>query len=283
MSIMKKQSTATYQLLIALALFSGAAIAQEAQDVHPIMESKWWVNAGAYLPERSFKASASASAAGIDREFDFEGSLGLKDDPSVFMAELGWQFGEKWGAALQYFNSSREGGRTLDETFEWQDNTYEVGAVLEAETNIDITRVFFARRFLGDGPHSLRLGAGLHWIELGATVAGQATLDDQSTEFRRSSASASLPVPNIGAWYRYSPSNRWLLNARVDWLDASIDNYSGAIWNVSGGVNYRLSNHVGVGVSYQFFQLAGGLKEENWKGDITTTFKGPYLFVNGFW
>ena len=268
------------RLLILLVLFSGASI---AQDSHPIMESKWWVNAGSFLAERSFKASADATVDGIDREFDFEGSLGLKDEPNVFMAELGWQFGKKWGAALQYFRSSRKGSRTIDESFEWQGNTYDIGAMLEAETSIDITRVFFARQFFDNGPHQLRLGVGVHWLELGATVAGQATLDDQTTEFRRSSASASLPIPNIGAWYRYSSNDRWLWSARVDWLDATVDTYSGGIWNASGGVNYRIWDHVGIGANYQFFQIAGGLKEDNWKGDITTTFQGPYLYVSGFW
>ena len=270
----------TFLLLVSFLLLSGTAA---AQDVHPAMESKWWLNAGAYLAERDFDASASASVAGINREFDFEGSLGLDDAPSVFMAELGWQFAENWGTALQYFRSSRAGSRTLDESFEWQGNTYDVGAVLEAQTKMDITRFFFARRFRDDGPHSLRLGAGIHWLDISAQVAGQARVNDQSTEFRRSVATASVPVPNIGAWYRYSPNNRWLFSARIDWLSASIDKYSGDIWNVSAGFNFRVWEHVGVGASYQYFELSGSLKEDNWRGDIKTTFTGPYLYVSGFW
>ena len=65
-----------------------------AQDVHPAMESRWWVNAGTYLAQRDFKASASAAIVGQTRDFDLEGSLGLDDNPSLFMGELGWQFGK---------------------------------------------------------------------------------------------------------------------------------------------------------------------------------------------
>ena len=254
-----------------------------AEDVHPAMESKWWANAGVFLAERDFDASASGSIAGISREFDFEGSLGLDDAPSVFMGELGWQFTENWGAALQYFRSSRSGRRELEEAFEWQGNTYDIGAVLEAETKIDITRVFFSRRFRDGGPHSLRLGGGFHWLDISAAVAGQARINDQSDEFRRSVASASVPVPNVGAWYRYSPNNRWLLSARVDWLSASFDDFSGDIWNVSGNVNFRVLDHVGIGASYQYFELSGSLKADNWRGDLGTTFTGPYLYVSAFW
>ena len=270
----------TYFALIVAILLSGPAL---AQDVHPAMESRWWVNAGTYLATRNFEASASGAVAGQTREFDFEGSLGLDDEPSLIMGELGWQFGKSWGTTLQYFRSSRNARRTLEETFEWQGNTYDVGAQLEAGTRMEITRIFFSRRFRDGGPHSLRLGAGVHWLELSAEVAGQARIDDQSTEFRRSAAVASLPVPNIGAWYRYSPSDRWLLSARLDWLSASIDDYSGDIWNGSAGINFRLWDHVGVGASYQYFQLAGRLKEDKWRGEVTTTFTGPYLYVSAFW
>ncbi len=268
------------RLLIAVLLLSGAA---SAQDVHPAMESRWWANAGTYLAKRDFDASASVSVFEITQDFDFEGSLGLDDDSSLFMGELGWQFGKNWGMALQYFRSSRRATRTLEETFEWQDNIYTAGVVLGAATRMEVTRVFFARRFRDDGPHSVRLGAGLHWLEIGAEVAGEATLNDQSTEFRRSIATASVPVPNIGAWYRYSPNDRWLLSARLDWLSASIDNYSGDIWNASGGINFRLWDHVGIGASYQYFELAGSVTEDNWRGAIKTAYTGPNIYISGFW
>lgn len=248
-----------------------------------MMESKWWVTAGSFFAERDFSASASGTVAGNTRDLDLEGNLGLGDSPDLFMSELGWQFSEKWGVALQYFRSSRSGGGVLDETFEWQDETYEVGARIDASTSLEITRFFLARRFRDDGPHSLRLGAGIHWLGMNAEISGQATLDDMSTEFRRAAATADFPVPNIGAWYRYSPSDRWMLNARVDWLSASIDNYSGGIWNFSGGVNFRIWDHIGVGASYQFFELSGDLTEDNWNGSVEVTYAGPYLFLSGYW
>lgn len=269
-----------FPLLFVLLLLTSTAA---AQDTHPAMESRWWVNAGAFLAKRDFDASAQATVGGITRDFDFEGSLGLDDDLSLFMGELGWQFGKNWGTTLQYFRSSRSAERTLEESFEWQGNTYDVGAVVQASTRMEITRVFFSRRFRDGDTQSLRLGAGVHWLRLEGAIAGQASLNDQSTEFRRSVAKATLPVPNIGAWYRYSPSDRWMLSARLDWLSASIDDYSGNIWNGSAGINFRLGENVGIGASYQYFELSGTLKEDEWRGSIKTTFTGPYLYVTAFW
>ena len=160
---------------------------------------------------------------------------------------------------------------------------FDVGVRLEAKSSIEITRLFFARRFREDGPHSLRLGAGFHWLSLGASLAGEATLDDLSREFRRSVVTADLPMPNIGAWYRYSPSRRWMLNMRADWLSASVDGYKGGIWNATAGASFSLWEHVSVGLNYQFFQLDGRINEDSWRGEIQTTFTGPFVYVSGYW
>ena len=265
------------------AVLMAAGLNAAAQDVHPSMESDWWATAGGYFADRELKGSASASHDVIGRVIDLEGALDL-DRKTLYMAELGWQFGEDWGVALQYFSSKQDSSLELQESVEWQGNVYDIGAFVSASTGMRITRLFFARRFRENGPHRLRLGAGLHWLDLNAEIAGQASIDGgQGTEFRRSSASASLPVPNIGVWYRYSPNNRWLFNARIDWLSASVDKFSGDIWNIAAGVNLRIWEHVGVGLAYQDFHLGGSLREDNWRGAIETNYAGPYLYVSGFW
>ena len=269
--------------LICLALTMSVATTN-AEDRHPMMSTNWWATAGVFRADRDFEASASARFGGGSREFDLEGVLGLDDSTDLFMSELGWQFAQNWGLALQYFRSSRSGSRVLEETFEWQDTVFDVGARLDARTELQISRFFFARRFRNEaGAHSLRIGAGVHWLSFDAEVSGEARINDTTTEFRRRKASAEFPFPNIGAWYRYSPNRYWLFNVRLDWLSASIENYSGDIWNIAAGVNYRASKHVGIGASYQYFELAGGLTEPRWRGDIEMSLTGPYLFINAFW
>ena len=251
--------------------------------LHPIMSSKWWLTGGWFLADRDLKASAGANFGPLERQIDFEGSAGVEDASNLVAAELGWQFGKEWGLALQHFRSERTGSRALQETLVWQGVTYEADVRLDAKSHMEVTRIFLSRRFRDKGAHSLRIGAGVHWLDMGVEVAGEATLGDGSTGFTRSVASASLPVPNIGAWYRFSPSRRWIINARVDWLSASIDNFSGGIWNVSAGGAFALTDNVGVGASYQLFELNGDLTEPNWYGYVKTSYSGPYLYLSGYW
>ena len=264
-------------------LLPALAYASDSEEMHPLMTSKYWARVGVYFSARDFSASANGSAGGSTGGIDFDSTAGLNDRPELFMVEVGWRFSPQWELALQHFESERSASRTLNDSVEWQDLVFDVGVRLEAETSAKITRLFFARQFSHKGPHNLRLGAGLHWLSLGASLAGEATLDDLSREFRRSIVKTNLPMPNIGAWYRYSHSRSWMFSARVDWLSASVDKYKGGIWNAAAGVNYSPWDRFGLGVSYQFFELDGRISEDQWRGDIQTSFSGPVVYIIGHW
>ena len=270
-------------MTLALLGMAGTVIAQESPDVHPQLRSDWWVDIGSYYPDRKFVLSADGSVPGENDEYEFGKQLGLSERDPLFEAQVGWQFGEKWGVAAQYFTSSKDARKTLTDDVEWEDVVYEVGADLRAGTELSVTRVVFSRRFIDRGPHDFRLAAGLHLLELSAFVSGQARVDDMTSEFRKSQNSVSSPLPNIGAWYRYSPSNKWLFSARADWLEATVDETSGSITNLAVGFNYSVLDNVGIGLGFQRFGLDVELKEKNWRGTADLTFSGPTFFISGYW
>jgi hypothetical protein len=254
-----------------------------ASEIHPLVESKYWTKVGAFFATRKFGASAEGSALIPVPLVDFESSFGIGDRSDMLMMEFGWQFAEKWDFAIQHFRSSNSRQTNVKEAIEWEDVIYDLDAEIFVRTKVAITRLFWSRRFWDYGPHDLRLGGGLHWVDTSALISGEATLDDMSKEFRTDTLSAEFPVPNIGAWYRYSPSKNWVLNARLDWLSASTSDYSGRIWNAMAGADYRLSPNFGIGIAYQVFEIDGNIKEPNWRGGIESGFSGWFLSLDGFW
>ena len=137
-----------------------------AEDMHPLMNDTFWINAGVLFAARDLDMSVDGSLgpAMLDVNFDFESSVGLDDTPDLVMTEVGWQFSEDWGLSLQYFRSERSVYETLQKTVEWEDLTFEAGIDLSAASEISVTRLFFSRRFWDGGRHSLRLGAGIHLL-----------------------------------------------------------------------------------------------------------------------
>ena len=174
----------TLAKIIVLGVFLTAPFAV-ADDRHPALDSKYYVSVGGFLASRAFKASAEGSITPTSPTtyVDFESDVKVDDRPDLLVAEFRWQFAEKWNLGLQYFNSTRDGGHTLDESIEWEGVTYEIGAVVAAETKVDITRIVLTRQFRHKEGHDFRLTGGLHWLDISAKVQGEATLGDGSTAF----------------------------------------------------------------------------------------------------
>ena len=138
-----------------------------AQEQHPLLNSKYWAKAGVYFASRKTGLSVAGTVGGARVSHDWETSTGLDDTSDLFTVEFGWQFAEKWDFALQYWRSSRNNRGELSDSIEWEDITYEVGAVVDTHMSLEITRLFFSRRFWDKGPHDFRIGAGLHLIDAG--------------------------------------------------------------------------------------------------------------------
>ena len=120
-------------------------------------------------------------------------------------------------------------------------------------------------------------------MKLSAYIEGEAFINDEASGFERGAVDASAPLPNIGAWYYYSPSARWLFQARVDWLSASIGDYSGGLWNVAAGVNFQFTKHFGLELDYQFFQLNVDVDDSDWNGSAKASTSGPFVALTASW
>jgi len=104
-----------------------------------------------------------------------------------------------------------------------------------------------------------------------------------STGFERRSVGVAAPMPNIGVWYHYAFSPKWLGTARLDWLDVSIGDFSGGLWNSSVGIQYQAFKHVGFDLPYQFLQLKVDIDKSDWRGGVDLQYQGPLLSVTANW
>lgn len=259
-----------------------AAMAQENSDVHPWLEDDFIISLGGFYPSKQFKLSVDGESS--NSEIDFDRDAAVIDRESTGVLNFRWKFGEKWSLAGQYYATRDSGEAVLEEDIEFRDNVLRAGSNIGAGADLDLARIFVGREFFTDEPyHEFGLGAGLHWLQISAYVEGEMFVNDTSQGFKRESASADLPLPNIGTWYWHSLSPQWLLTARLDWFSASIDEYSGSLWNAGVGINYQPWEHVGFGLSWQYFRIDVDLDKNNWHGNVELKQDGPALSVNFNW
>ena len=265
-------------LLLPLSTF-----AQSEEGINPILRDKFNLTLGIYFPDHDVKISAEGRAEPPDDIIDYEADVALEQHDEILAASLIWNFGEKWGLQTMYFESERHNRTILEEDIEWKDYIVREGTSVGAGIDFKIFRIFFGREFSAGPTHSFGAGVGIHWMEVDAFIEGEFFLNDDSTGFRRESVDAEAPLPNIGAWYLYAPNAKWSLISRFDWLDASINEYSGGLINAAVGLNYQFTDHFGIGANYQYFNLNGDVDKGSWRGELDITFEGLLVYINFNW
>lgn len=268
-------------VFLIVVLTSGHAIAQDesASAYHPMLSDRFSLGIGLFRPSKDFVLRVDGQVPG--EAIDFDQELDAKDSETTGSLDLTWHFGEKWSVSGQYWTVNSGARWQLDEDLEWEDLVFKEGTFAEVGVDLDVIRVFFGRQFFTRPGHEFGAGLGLHWLEIDAFIAGQIIVDDLlDTEFRRSSVSAEAPLPNIGAWYIYSWSPKWAFTTRLDWLSASLGDYSGGLANAQSGVHYQLFKYTGIGLSWNYFNLNIDVDKSDWRGKVESSQSGPFLSLD---
>lgn len=249
----------------------------------PYLKEDYYLTAGLFFPQRDFEFRLDDSASAAGGAIDFVEQFRLDDGGQTEAIEFGWRFSPNWSLRTQHFDVGGRRSATLLNDVRWGDFTYNTGSTVVAGAGASVTRMFLGRKLRPLSRSEFGVGAGLHLLEIDAFIKGEATRDGNVAGIRKESARVSGPLPNVGAWYMYSLSRRWAVAARADWLAASVGKFDGSIINATVGMDYAVSRHLGVGVSYNYFELDVDVDDSNWKGGAATRFDGVYLHVSAYW
>lgn len=254
-------------------------VAAESEDVHPYLENGFSLDIGVFYPDRQLAIRVNGSLAGINDEIDFDERLRLTRSDDTFSAQLAWRFRGRWSVIGQYFKSRDSRTAVLEEDIEWGNIVFGAGSFATIGDDFSMTRLFFGRQFDTSKFHEIGIGAGVHWLRIGAFIEGEIRINGMPAGARRS-VSEETPLPNIGAWYNYSISPRWALRSRFDLLSADVGDYDGVMLNASIGLNYQAFEHLGIGLNYNYFKLDIAVDKSKWQGNLETIYDGIFVYAS---
>ena len=251
-------------------------VAENSEGLHPFLESGFSLDLGIFYPDRQLDLAVNGSVTGINDEIHFDETVRLDNADNTFAAELAWRYRGRWSIVGQYFKSTDSARAVLDEDIEWGDVVFGAGSNAAVGSQFSLTRIFFGRQLNTSKFHDVGIGAGIHWLHIGAFIEGEILING-TPEGARRSVSVEAPLPNIGVWYKYSMSPRWALRTRLDLFSASIDEYDGLLMNVGFGVNYQAFEHFGIVLNYNYVELDVKIDKSEWRGNIETIYDGVYV------
>lgn len=278
---MKKYLNTAICMIIGLLWIPAPAAAQQTNEYHPYFTREFGVGVGAFFMNKELTLRVDGSDPGDN--IDFDEVAKLDNDDVTGALNFRWRFGDKWGFWAQAWGISESGGATLTEDIHWEDVVFQEGTFAKAGLDLTVARLFLGRKFWERPNQEFGLGIGLHWMEFDAYMEGQVRTSLGDSEFHRGKVDAEFPLPNFGAWYGWSWSPKWALMARLDWLDVSIGDYSGGLWNSQVGVHWQLFDHIGAGFYYSGFIIDASVKRSSWRGKFESDQHGPLISISASW
>jgi len=272
--------------LFIVVLSTGSVSAQDSDSsrkYHPFLSENFHIGLGVYRPAKKTTLGGNTNIGS-----GAAGSLEGTEDQSTASLNFRWRFTKNWHFQTTYWATDSSTQETLTEDFTFspetgEDIVFEKGTFVGMGVDTTIARLFWGRSFFRKPNHDWGVGAGIHWMEIDAFVEGNAVIGGGPNEFRRESASASVPLPNLGVWYMWSWSPNWVLASRFDWLEVTVDEFSGSMYDISVGVNYQMSKNFGLGLAVNGFVLDVDVKGDAAEFGLKNEQIGPRLNITWNW
>ena len=141
----------------ALAVLAPAAWAAEAPS---LLEEPFLLTLGTYVVESDTEATLNGSGSVGDR-VNWEQTFG-GGDVTRFRVDGQWRFADRHKLRALWFNSSRDGARTLDGDISWGGEIFPVDARVRGEANFDVIELAYEYSFLRRDTFEVSASAGLH-------------------------------------------------------------------------------------------------------------------------
>ena len=232
-----------------------------------------------------FNTQIDVEASGLTtRTIELEDVLGLDKEVSSARvdADLRWGKTRRHHFLASYYTVDRSSTRTLQETVEWEDLVFEIGAEVSAFMDIDIIRAAYRYDVWQDRRNELGLSLGIHGMLVEIGLAGEAEISGGGgASFETSEkVSTELPLPVLGIHYEYMLARKFLFKFATEALYLEFDSYAGYLIDSQILVEWRFAQHFGLGVGYNRFAVNVEIDEDDWKGEFDYTYNGILLFLS---
>lgn len=270
---MKKISTILFFLLVVSSQLLFAQKNKENDAQNPILTDNITFDIGVFIPVKSVKISVNGFTD--NDEIDFGNSFDFQQNEATPYFNFNWRFSKMWKLSAEYFGLKTSQSAELEDDIIWNEITFKEGSYVKGGFTFDLYRIYVGRVILKREKHELGGGIGIHGINLGAYIEGEAYINDISIGIDRSSVKGFIPLPNIGIWYIYAPSSKWILSAKIDWFGLKANEYSGLLWDIDPTVGYQITDYFGVNLSYRYFEIDARVDQKRWDGQVKLKFHGP--------
>lgn len=213
-------------------------------------------------------------------DVDFDDTFGIGDFDR-FRAEVLWRISDRHGVRFMYFENNRDATRSIDRDVTFQDETFPVGATVNARSNLTVAQLGYEYAFMRRDTYELAAGIGIHYVDLAlgldATVTAQGSTVSESLD---EEAATKAPLPVLGLRGTWSLPHNFYITGQIQYFYLEFDPYSGSLLDLKASAVWQMSDHVGIGLAYNDFAFRFDIEDRGeFDGRLRWDYGGAIAFV----
>ena len=201
---------------------------------------------------------ASTASRPSNPEIDLDKTFGDGSDQTRVRADLLWRISPNHHLRFLYFDDSTTRKRVIDADLAWGDNVFTAGGEVRTRTSLRIAELAYEYAFIRQPTFELNGSFGVHWLDVGIKLSGDAIVTDSngnsttvSGSSKKGDVSAPLPVIGLRAGWVVMPNV--YLDAQAQYFKADISGYDGSVTDLRAGATWMFTPNFGLGVGYNRF------------------------------
>lgn len=263
--VMTRSATAVASLVAAAAaLVPQAGIAQDS--LQPVDRGS--VQLGLTLPDFDTTVRADGQT-GNGTHVDLTHDLGLDNSNVVGSLGLTWRPWQNHEFSLTYFNDDSDATRQINREIEFDGTVYEVDSTLRSELDVDAYTLAYVWWMKHEDAWAIGPRLGLIYYDIDLSL--QLTVDSDGNDVSgstQSSASPQLPVPVIGASWRWVPARNWRLKLDAGYFSADVNDIDGSVSYLNGGLEWFPWQDWGLTLNYSYQSVDVDAVRSDFDGDL---------------
>jgi hypothetical protein len=220
-------------------------------------------------------------------EINFNQTFGTGYDTQRFRVDALWRITERNHIEFMYFTNgiSRTRGIPDDDPLKWGD--YAFSGSVTAKSRLSVYELGYEYAFIKNPTFELAAGVGVHYTKLKLELDGTATVTPpppaapMTVNGAAKTASVPAPLPVLGMRTGWAFAHDWVLDAQVQALGFSYDQFDGNWWDIKAGVTYLFNKNIGLGLAYDYFSTKLNISQSNFEGRLDLGYRGGMVFLRG--
>jgi len=237
--------------------------AEEATPSEPT--DKLMIRGGwAYVFGATANVSVGGPVLGVGANVDLTNTLGVDNSTDAFRLDGLYRFNDRHAVGLSWYRVGLSGDKTLNQDILINDQTVNAGTSTQTGLNFRIYRLLYNYSFYHNDKVELAVSPGLYMMRTTFNFSAQGIINNVPGTSTVVNEQLTIPLPSIGLVANYNITPKLQFQSRYDFFYLTVGDYTGTMFELYAGLEYRLFKHFAMGAAYD--RLTAGLSGSGEQG-----------------